>query len=82
MKDIIITGKRIKIELFTLLACFIIAEALNVYSIIKYGTKFSEIVTTLGYIAIFTVALYVAWTIIRLCFYGIQYLIKNRKKNN
>ena len=27
MKDIIITGKRIKIELFTLLACFIIAEA-------------------------------------------------------
>lgn len=82
MKDIIITGKRIKVELLTLLACFIIAEALNVYAIIKYNTKFSEIISTLGYILIFTVALYVAWTIIRLCFYGIMRLIKNKKKDN
>ncbi|MBR1719263.1 MAG: hypothetical protein IJ726_02430 [Phocaeicola sp.] len=80
MKDIIITGKRVKIELYTLLACFIIAEALNIFAIIKYHTKFSEIITTLGYIAIFTIALYVAWTIIRLCYYGIRYLIRKKSK--
>lgn len=76
MKDTIITTKRKKIELFTLIVCFVIAFLLNLYAIIKYDTSFSELFTSLGYVVVAALVIYAIWTIIRLLFYGIKKGIK------
>jgi hypothetical protein len=72
MKDTVISAKRKKIELLTLLACFIIANAANVYAIIAYDGHAVEILTTLGYVAIATIVLYAIWTFIRLVAHAIR----------
>ena len=77
MKDSIITVKRKKTELITLLICFIVANLLNLYAIIAYNTKLGELFTQLGYVLFFTVALYVVWSVLRIVFYGVKKIIKN-----
>ena len=76
MKDSIITTKRKKTELITLLICFIVANLLNLYAIIAYNTKLGELFTQLGYVLFFTVALYVVWSVLRIVFYGVKKIIK------
>ena len=80
MKDTIITGNRKKIEIVTLIACFIIACIVNVYSIIAYNTPWSEIFTSLGYVCLFAVVLYVAWSVIRLVFYYFKKTFSKKKR--
>lgn len=46
MKNTVITARRKKIELLTLLACFIIGNLANLYAIISYETPFSEMLTS------------------------------------
>ncbi len=75
MKDTLITGRRKKTELYTWLVCFAIANACNLYAIIVYGTSFMELLTAFFYVFTFACALYVAWTILRILFYGITKLI-------
>ena len=79
MKDSVITAKRKKTELLTLLLCFILANLLNLYAIIAYETRFSELFTQLGYVLLFTIALYVLWTVLRIVFYLIKPLFKTKK---
>lgn len=76
MKDIIITAKIIKTELLSFLVCFIIANLLNVYAIITYKTAFIELITQLGYIFLFSVALYILWSLLRIIFYFARKLFK------
>jgi len=45
MQDIVIKEERIKLELIKLLICFMIANVLNLYSIVIYGTKWWELFT-------------------------------------
>ncbi|MDR3062337.1 MAG: hypothetical protein LBU57_09545 [Dysgonamonadaceae bacterium] len=80
MKDTIITVKRKKIEVITLVACFIIACIVNIYAIAKFNTSWSEIFTSLGYVLIFSVALYIAWSIIRLAYYLIKNTFTKKKR--
>ena len=49
MKNTVITARRKKIELLTLLACFIIGNLANLYAIISYKTPFSEMLTSIFY---------------------------------
>ena len=71
MKDTIVTARRKKIELITLLVCFVVSNLLHLYAIIAYHAPFTEM--------IFTFVLYAFWGILRLLFYGMQALFK--KKN-
>jgi hypothetical protein len=80
MKDIVISSKRIRIELITLAICFVVANLLNLYAIIAYQTSFVELLTQLGYVFIFSVVLYIAWSFLRAIFYLIKKLVKS--KNN
>lgn len=80
MKDIIITRKRQKTELLVLLVCFMVACLTNLYAIISYGGKFVELFTSLGYVLIFTAALYVAFTLLRIIIFVIGKLISNKQK--
>lgn len=76
MKDIVITGKRIKIELFWLLASFIVANICNAIAIWKYNASPVEMITSFFYVLVFTVFLYIVSVIIRLILFGIMSLVK------
>ena len=79
MKDTIVTARRKKTELITLLICFVVSNLLHLYGIISFHAAFSELITSIFYIIIFTFVLYAFWGILRLLFYGMQALFK--KKN-
>lgn len=72
MKEIIISKTRSKIELITMLACFVIACLFNLGAIINFKSPAVELVTSLGYVVIFAVVLYILWSIIRLVGYAIK----------
>lgn len=78
MKDTLITAKRKKTELITLLICFIIANLANLYSIITYSTKYVELFTSLGYVAVGTVVIYLLWSLIRLIAYAISLPLRKK----
>ena len=80
MKDIIITRKRQKTELLVLLTCFVIACLANLYAILTYDGKLSELFTSLGYVLVFTAALYVAFSVLRLIVAAIRILIRKKKQ--
>ena len=79
MKNTVITARRKKIELLTLLACFIIGNLANLYAIISYETPFSEMLTSFFYVLAFSGVLYVFWTILRILFYGIRILFLKKR---
>ena len=54
MKDTIVTARRKKIELITLLVCFVVSNLLHLYAIIAYHAPFTEMITSIFYIIIFT----------------------------
>lgn len=74
MKNTIITARRKKIELLTLLACFIIGNLANLYAIVSYKTPLSEMLTSIFYVLAFSCVLYIFWTVLRILFYGIKKL--------
>jgi hypothetical protein len=76
MKEIIITSKRLKKELYFWLAAFGIAFILNVYSILKYHTRWIELFTQLGYLLAYSIVIYLVIGLFR-C--GLK-LIKNKHK--
>ena len=79
MKNTVITARRKKIELLTLLACFIIGNLANLYAIISYETPFSEMLTSFFYVLAFSGVLYGFWTILRILFYGIRSLFLKKR---
>ena len=74
MKDIIISTSRIKIEIITILVCFIIAFFTNFGAVLYFKTPIVELITSIGFVIAFAVVLYVLWCIIRLIVYGIKIL--------
>lgn len=66
MKDTIITGRRKRIELWTLLTCFALAQGVNLYAILTCQTSWSELLTSLGYVTLFALVLYALWSLLRL----------------
>ncbi len=79
MKNTVITARRKKIELLTLLICFVIGNLANLYAIISYETPFSEMLTSFFYVLAFSCVLYAFWTVLRILFYGIRSLFLKRR---
>ncbi|MDD5781371.1 MAG: hypothetical protein PUD30_00650 [Muribaculaceae bacterium] len=79
MKDTVITARRKRIEIITLLVCFIIANLLNVYAIASHDATWAELITSIGYVAVGACALYVMWTVLRLIALAISLIFR---KNN
>ena len=79
MKNTVITARRKKIELLTLLACFIIGNLANLYAIISYETPFSEMLTSFFYVLAFSGVLYVFWTILRILFWDKKSVFEEKK---
>ena len=79
MKDIKITARRQKLELLTLLVCIIIAELLNVYAIVAYDGKWSQLITSIGYVLVFGVLLYLSWSALRIAWSILRKITKKSK---
>lgn len=66
MKDIVISGKVIRRELFVLLGCVAASWLLDVYSVIHFSRPAIELVSTIGYVIVLAVIVYVVLWIPRL----------------
>ncbi len=66
MREILITSNRLKKELVSLAIMLLIALSLNVYAIIAYHTKWSELITELPVVLLIALVLYIFYTIIRI----------------
>ena len=58
------------------LACVVAMELVNVYAIVDYGGKWSELVMSLGFVVAAAVVAYIVVAVVRLIIYGIVKLIK------
>jgi len=77
MKEIIITKARSRTELITMSVCFLFAFFTNLGTIIYFKTSCIELITSIGYVTVFAIALYILWSFIRLIGYGIKiYILK------
>jgi len=79
MKDMLIPGRRISREIMILIGCFVIAFALNIYSIIKYKTAWSELLTTLPITLAIAIVIYVLFGLLRLVVCGISHLFRRTR---
>ena len=66
MKDITISGARIKTELIYLLFCFAFAVLMNVFAIVKYNTSWSELFSQLHVVFLLSCVLYFLAAIVRM----------------
>lgn len=78
MENIVITPKQIKGEVVRILCCFVIAFGLNVYAIIAYDGKWSELFWSLGFVAATTAILYAVLIAVRLTVWIIKKLITKK----
>lgn len=76
MKDIVISSRHIRRELWIFLGCIVAMELVNVYAIVDYGGKWSELVMSLGFVVAAAVVAYIVIAVVRLIVYGIVKLIK------
>ena len=79
MKDITITKQRQKTELLTILVCLVIAFCLNVYAIIAYDGKWSELFWSLGFVVATAILLYILWTAVRIVWALIKKCVTKKK---
>lgn len=79
MKDSIISAKTKKRELNIFIIAFVVAFILNIISIIAYNTQWIEVVSSLHYVLLFAIVLYIIQGIIRLIIWGIRQLVSRQK---
>ena len=72
MKDLVITSRRLKKEMYILSACFITAFLINIFSIVTFKTPWYEMFTQIGYVVVITFILYLLVAMIR----AVAFLIK------
>lgn len=75
MKDIIITGKRIKTELFMLLYCYLAANLVNIFSILYYQTSWMELLTWQRFVLFIGFLFYLITVVVRV----VIYLVRGKK---
>ena len=66
MKDIVITRKALRRELFILLGCFVFAVGVNTFAILKSARPAKELVTMIGYVIVVAGIVYLLLGVVRL----------------
>ena len=80
MKDLVISGKRVKTELLIALGCFICAVLINIICIIVYHSQWHEIFSQIGFTVFVAVILYVLLLIVRLIVLACRKIFSTRTK--
>ena len=76
MKDLVITSKALKRELFVLLGCFLASFCLNIYAVLHYSRPASELVSQIGYVLVCTVVIYILLWLLRLIILLVRQIVK------
>jgi len=76
MKDIVISSKVVRRELFVALGCFIAAFCLNVYAIIHYSRPATELFSQIGYVVVCAVVIYLLLWLVRLIILLVRQIVK------
>jgi hypothetical protein len=76
MKDIVIKWKWVKREVIIILLLYIIANLVNILSILIYGTSWNEIFTSQRFVLYITEWLYIISIGVRVVYFGIKYLFR------
>lgn len=76
MKDIVITGKRLRAELLVLLICFLAATGVNIRGIVKFGTSWAELFTQIGYVLLICLVFFLVISLLRVLVYLIWKALK------
>lgn len=79
LKPIVISVRRQKVEIWYFLVSFVIANGLNVYSIIEYSKNWGELYSLIGYVFALTCLFYIVSIVLRLLAYGITLPFRKRK---
>ena len=74
MKDIVIPGQRITRELVVFAGCFAAALGVNVYAIVRFGTEWKELITTLHITLGIACLIYIVLALIRGIAFGCRRL--------
>ena len=82
MRDLIITSKQLKKEIYILSACFAAAFLTNIVSIILFKTPWYEVFTQLGYVIFIALFFYLLVILVRVIVYMIRKLIKQIAHGN
>ena len=76
MKDIVISQKSVKRELWILLGCFVFAVLFDIFAVIKYGKPFYEVFQTIGYEIVITAIVYAVLALLRILIWLVLKLFK------
>ena len=76
MKDIVIKWKWVKRELLLILACYILANLLNLASIIIYKTSWDELIDSQRFVLYLGEWFYGISVVVRLIYFGIKLLVR------
>ena len=84
MKDlhITITGRSVKLEITIFAGCLLFAQLVNIYSIVRFDSPWSEVVTSLHYILAVSALTYLVIGLPRLILQLIKLLIKRLQKQS
>ena len=78
MKDIVISGKALRRELFVFLGCLAASWLLNVYAVIHYSRPAIELVSTIGYVVVLALIVYLVLWLPRLLALLIRTLVRKK----
>ena len=78
MKDIVITEKMIRRELYVLLGCFVAAVLVNAGAIIAYDRPWSELYSQIGFVFFITGGIYVLLAVFRLLLWLVAKIFKKK----
>ena len=81
MKDIVISGKALKRELWVLVGCLAAAFCLNVFAVVHYARPAVELVTQIGFTVVAALILYVLCCLVRIVALCVKLLIKKLVKD-
>jgi len=76
IKDFVIKGYWIKRELIIIVFTYVLANLLNLASILVYHTNWNELLTSQLYVLYLTEWLYIISIFVRLFYFGIRYVLK------
>ena len=81
MKDTVIKAAVKRRELWIWLTCFIVANVVNITTIICYSTTWYEVFTQLGYVVALSVLLYVLTIVVRVVWFVVRRLTSHGEKH-
>lgn len=76
MKDIVISSKALKRELFVALGCFIAAFCMNIYAILHFTRPATELISQIGYVIVCAFIIYVILWLVRLIVILVREILK------